>query len=138
MDDFLASITERLGIDSATAKGATAKVLAFVKSKLGDEQFSQLLSKIPGAADLVSDDGESSGGGGGGMFGGLAKMASSAIGGGAGDGVELAAALGGAGIGAEKAGPFLGSLMGFIKEKAGDSVIGQITEKIPALKDALG
>ena len=65
-------------------------------------------------------------------------MASSAIGGSGGDGVELAGLLSGAGIGADKVAPFLGSLVGFIKEKAEDSVISQITDKIPALKDALG
>ena len=73
MDDFIASVASQLGIDAATAKSATGKVLDFVKSKLGEEQFSQLASKIPGAADLASGAGEASGGGGGGMLGSLRR-----------------------------------------------------------------
>jgi len=89
MDSFIASITESLGISDGVAKKATSHVLNFVKDKLPGGDFAALLKKLPGAEGFLGGD-EKKEAGGGGMFGGLAQAASSMVGGGAGEGLELA------------------------------------------------
>ena len=140
MEEFIANVAKQLGIDQAIAKSATSQVLKFIQDQLGDES-SSLLSKLAGADALVSGATNSGGGdagGGGGMLGSLSKMAFSAIGGSAGEGLELAGKLKIAGLGVDQAAPFLTSFTGFVKQHAGEAVIDQVAEKIPALKELLG
>jgi hypothetical protein len=137
MQEFIQSITQQLGIGEDTAKSATSGVLGFLKDKVGGDTFSSLLSKIPGADQFVGDGGGESSDSGGGLLGGITSMASSAIGGDAGEGIELTSLLQNAGLDAEQGTSFLGKLVGFIKEKAGDDIVQQIAEKIPALKSVL-
>ena len=66
------------------------------------------------------------------------KMASSALGGGAGDAVELSGKLQESGLGLDKFGSFGTMLMDFIKGQAGEGMVGTILEKIPELKKMLG
>ena len=56
----------------------------------------------------------------------------------AGEGLELTSLLSKAGLDAEQGTSFLAKIVGFIKEKAGEEIFSQITEKIPALKSVLG
>jgi len=140
MEEFIQSIAKQLGISEDVAKSITSKILGLVKGKLGDSDFSSLASKIPEADKLAAESAEASedSGGGGGLLGSLTKMASSAIGGEAGEGLEIAGVMKSAGLDTEKGASFLSKLVEFIKDKAGDQVVNQITDKIPALKSVLG
>jgi hypothetical protein len=75
MQDFINSVTERLGIDEDQAKSAVGSVLAMLR-KDGDADGGALLDKLPGA-NALADEAEGGGGGGGllgkvtGMLGGL-------------------------------------------------------------------
>lgn len=137
MQEFIESAAEKLGIDKSIAEKATGVVLGFLKSKLGDGDFGDLASKLPGATGLLesTDDADS---GGGGMLGGVMKMASSALGGEAGDALELTGKLKDTGLNLDQFGSFGTMIMDFIKDKAGDGMVNTILEKLPELKKMLG
>ena len=137
MDELIQQLTSKLGIDASVAKGATEKAMAMVKEHVGDDIFSKISSAIPGASDAASQ-GAAPASGGGGMLGKLAGMASSALGGSAGGGLELASSLTSAGVGTDKLGGFVSMLVEFIKEKAGKEVMDQVLAKFPMLKTLIG
>ncbi|TWU48403.1 DUF2780 domain-containing protein [Rubripirellula reticaptiva] len=141
MDELIAQLTGKLGIDESVAKAATGKALAMVKQHAGDDLFGKIASAIPGASEAAASGAvanEPAGGGGGGMLGKLAGMASSALGESAGGGLELGAALSSAGIESDKLGSFLSTVIAFLKEKAGPEVMDQVLAKFPMLKTLLG
>jgi hypothetical protein len=138
MQEFIESAAEKLGIDKSIAEKATGVVLGFIKSKLGDSDFGDLAAKLPGATGLLETAGGGGDSAGGGMLGGVMKMASSAIGGGAGDALELTGKLKDSGLGLDQFGSFGTMLMDFVKDKAGEGAVGTIVEKIPELKKMLG
>ena len=94
-----------------------------------------------GVGDLDPDDvaalqdGDS---GGGGLLGGVMKMASSAIGGEAGDALELTGKLKDSGLDVGKFGSFGTMLVDFIKDKAGEGTVDAILAKLPELKKLTG
>ena len=139
MNDFIESVTNQLGLDESTAKGATGSVLGFLKSGLGD-QFSEIASKLPGADELISQAPEatSSSGGGGGLLGSITKVASSMLGGNSGEGMELMGSLSQLGLSTEQGGSFISMLIDYIKDKVGEQAVAMITEKLPILKSVLG
>lgn len=140
MDELIAQLTSKLGIDDSIAKAATGKAMAMVKEHAGDDLFGQIADKVPGAADMAQQGVSSSGGSasGGGMLGKLAGMASSALGGSAGGGIELGAALSETGLKTDQMGGFVSMIVDFLKEKAGDQVMDQVLAKFPMLKSLLG
>ncbi|TWU60593.1 hypothetical protein Poly51_08710 [Rubripirellula tenax] len=142
MDELIAQLTSKLGIDESVANAATGKAMALVKQHAGDELFGKIASAIPGAVESAatgaSDAGSDAASGGAGMLGKLAGMASSALGGSAGGGLELGAALTGAGLEPDKMGGFVSMIVGFLKEKAGAEVMDQVMAKFPMLKTLLG
>lgn len=142
MEDLIKQITSQLGIDESVATGATQKAMAMVKEHAGDDLFGKISSAIPGAADAASAGAQEAAGGaaeaGGGMFGKLAGMASSALGGSAGGGLELASSLSSAGVDSDKMGGFVTMVVGYLKENVGDEVMDQVLAKFPMLKSLLG
>ncbi|SMP46033.1 Protein of unknown function VcgC/VcgE [Neorhodopirellula lusitana] len=139
MDELIEQLTSQLGIDSSTANAGVSKTMAMLKDHAGDDLFGKISGAIPGAAEAAQADGGSAGAvAGGGMLGKLAGMASSALGGNAGGGLEMASALASTGIDAEKLGPFITTVIGFLKEKLGDDVVDQLLSKLPMLKTLLG
>ncbi len=137
MDEFIQSAVSQLGIDESTAKNATGTALGFIKNGLGD-QFSGIAEKLPGAEQLISAAPQAEASGGGGLMGSLKGAASSMLGGGAAEGMELMGALRNSGLSAEQGGSFITMLIDFIKSKVGDGIMGQITDKIPMLKTLVG
>ncbi len=139
MDELIKQITSQLGIDESIATTATQKAMAMIKDQAGDDLFGKISAAIPGAEDVASagaaDGGASAGGG---MLGKLAGMASSAMGGSAGGGLELASMLSGAGVDKDKMGGFVTMIIDFLKARAGDEVMDQVLAKFPMLKTLLG
>lgn len=134
MEEFIQNIAKQLGISEAIAKQATSVILGFIKSKLADGDFGQLASQIPGLSDLASAEPSGEASGGGGLLGGVMKMASSAIGGEAGDALELTGKLKETGLDIGQMGSFGSGLVDFIKDKAGDGAIDMLTSQMPELK----
>lgn len=141
MDELIKQLTSQLGIDESVATGATAKAMAMVKQHAGDDLFAKISSAIPGAADSASAGAETVAGGSdmaGGMLGKLAGMASSALGGSAGSGLELVSSLTSAGVDTDKLGGFVSMIVNYLKENVGDEVMDQVLAKFPMLKTLLG
>ncbi len=136
MDELIQILTTKLGIDPKTASAAVAKIMAMVRQHGGAEIFDKIAAAVPGAADSAAN-GESKPAGGGGMLGKLAGMASSAIGGKAGGGLELTAALAAAGISTEQIGPLVTTVIEFLRNKLGDETVDQLLGKFPMLKTLL-
>ena len=134
MDQLVQLLASKLGIEESVAKSAVTKVLEFLKDKLDDDVFTSLLGKLPGAEQLVAAAGDSGGAAEGGMLGGLAKMASSALGSNAGDGVQLAGQLSEAGLATDQVPAFLTQVVEFVKENVSEEMLQQLTDSIPALR----
>ncbi|TWT69644.1 DUF2780 domain-containing protein [Crateriforma conspicua] len=138
MDELIQRLASQLGIDPSLAKTASEKAMSMIKDNAGDDLFGQIADKIPGASDAATSGAAAQPAGGGGMLGKLAGMASSALGGSAGGGIELGAALSESGLEADKVGGFVQMVVEFIKEKVGDEVLEQLLAKFPMLKTLIG
>lgn len=139
MDELIKQLTSQLGIDESVAKNAAGKAMAMVKSHAGDDLFSKISSAVPGVEEMAAaDDDDAAEPAGGGMLGKLAGMASSAIGGKAGGGLEIASALTSTGLGTDQVGGFMTMLVNFLKEKVGSEVMDQVLGKFPMLKTLIG
>ena len=137
MDELIAQLTSKLGIDSSVANNATGKALAMVKEYAGDDLFDKISSAIPGAGEAAEQGASATSGaagGGGGMLGKLAGMASDALGGSAGEAIELGSSLSAAGLDTSQIAGFAAMVVEFLREKVGDEVMDQILEKVPMLK----
>ena len=139
VEELIQLLTTKLGIDASVASGATGKAMAMLKEQAGDDLFGKIADAVPGLGEAAEQSGaDDDGGGGGGMLGKLAGMASGAIGGSAGQGLELGAALKNAGLETEQMGGFASTVIEFLKDKVGDEVIDQLLEKVPMLKSLVG
>ncbi len=138
MQDLIESLSTKLGIDKSIAEKATGVVMGFMKDKLADNDFGQLLEKLPGASNLIGQAKESSSGGGGGMMGSLLGAAASAIGGKAGDALALTGKLKDTGLDVGKFGDFGATVTDYIKEKAGDDLFGKVLSGVPELAKLAG
>ena len=133
MDDFINSVSEKLGISSENATSATGGILKMVKQAVPEGDFSNLLSKIPGAEKIVNQSENQSSSDAGGILGSVSGMASGILGGG-GAGLDALSALSGAGLDGEKGKSFLTMLLDYVKDKVGEDMVNNIVGKIPALK----
>lgn len=138
MQDLIESLATKLGIEKSIAEKATGVALAFLKDKLDDTMFGQLLEKLPGASNLLGEAEESSSGGGGGLMGSLLGAASSAVGGEAGGALALAGKLKDTGLDASKFGDFGSTVTDYIKDKAGDDLFGKVLAGVPELAKLAG
>lgn len=137
MQEFIKSAVSQLGIDESTATNATGTALGFLKNMLGD-QFAEVADKLPGADQLIGETAPSHEPGDGGLLGTIKNAASSILGGGAGESMELIGALQKTGLSADQGSSFITMLINFIKEKVGPDVVNQIMSKLPMLKSMVG
>lgn len=127
MEELLARVCARTGLDAATAQAAIGHILAFLQKEGPEPQVSQLMAALPGSDTLVAETnaGEGSGGGGGlmGMLGGM-------MGGGV---MALGQKLMAAGVPMGQMQPLGQELFAVGREKAGEDVMGPIVGSIPGL-----
>ncbi len=137
MEELIKNAVAQLGIDEAATRSATGSLFGFIKEGIGDD-FSQIADKLPGVDDLISQASSASAGADeGGILGGIAKAASSVLGGSAGEGLELVSILEKLGLSTDQIGSLVTMVINFIKENVGDSAIDLIVDKVPALKPFL-
>lgn len=138
MEDLIKSVVGELGLDEGVTRDATGSLFGFIKEGMGGD-FSQIADKLPGVDDLISGASGAVAGGdeGGGMLGGIAKAASSVLGGSVGEGLELAGILEKLGLSTDQIGSLVTMVINFVKEHVGEEVIDMITDKVPALKPFL-
>ena len=54
MEDFIQTATTQLEVSEQASRRAAQFILQFVKSQLGESDFEQLIEKLPGAGELLS------------------------------------------------------------------------------------
>ena len=130
MHELVQMLTQKLGVSQDQARKATSGVLQLMHRKMGDAEFKNVLSKIPGAAEMAGG-GEGGGGKGAGLLGKL-------LGGGGGDGGGLPKILTESGIGADKLEPFMNTFMDYLRSKGGDGLVQQVMGHFPKLQKRMG
>jgi hypothetical protein len=123
MDELIGRITERTGLDAATAQKAIGIILAFLQKEGPPAEVGQLLAAMPGAEQAVSQSGDGGPGATGGGFMGM-------LGGGV---MALGTQLMGAGVSMGQMQPLGRELFAYGREKAGEDVMGPIVGSIPGL-----
>ncbi|MET0430121.1 MAG: DUF2267 domain-containing protein [Microvirga sp.] len=126
MEELLARVTARTGLDAATAQTAIGHILAFLQKEGPATEVGQLLAALPGSETLVADAnaGESGGGGLMGMLGGMM---------GGGGVMALGQKLMAAGVPMGQMQPLGQELFAFGREKVGEDAMGPIIGSIPGL-----
>lgn len=125
MEELIARVTNRTGLDAATAQTAIGHILAFLQKEGPATEVSQLMAAMPGAESLVATSNADEGGGGlmgmlGGMMGGGGVMA-------------LGQKLMAAGVPMGQMQPLGQELFAFGREKVGEDAMGPIIGSIPGL-----
>lgn len=134
MDELIKQLTAQIGVDQSTANKAVGTVLSLLKKEGGDDLFGKIAAAIPGAQAAADSAPSPTDTAGGGLLGSVMGM----LGGSAGKGLALAAALKALGIQEDKMGSFAAIVIDFIKQKAGPDVVNQLIAKLPMLKSILG
>jgi hypothetical protein len=131
MQDFLKSAAAQLGVSEEKVAGATGGILDLIKQNADSGDVKEMLSKIPGASDLM---GKSGGGGGGGLLGALGGM----LGGDAGKALGAADLVQSSGLDLSKLGGLLEMLKKYVQPLLGEDLVKRLLAKVPGLGDLLG
>ncbi len=140
MEEFITSAAAKFGISADKVRSLTGGLLKKAKDHGGDD-FDALAGQVPGVEQAATqadddDDAPKSGGLLGGFGGGLLSKAASAVG--AGGAVDVMGLFQKAGLDPSKAGGFVSSLVGFLKEKAPAGLVDGLLAKVPGLKNFIG
>ena len=123
MEELLARVTDRTGLDRATAQTAIGHILAFLQKEGPAAEVGKLLAALPGAdAVIAAATAEDGGGGLMGMLGGM--------GGGV---MVLGQKLMSAGVPMGQMQPLGQELFAYGREQAGEDTMGAIIGSIPGL-----
>lgn len=128
MEQIIATIADKVGIDIELANKAVGIVLNLVDSSVSDEIKEKLYSVLPEAQAMAEAGGESSGGG-------LLGMASGLFGGGGGA-MGAVAAMGkltDAGLDTDQITEMGKGLLSSVGEVGGEDLVGEIVGSIPGL-----
>ena len=123
MEELLARITQKTGLEASTAQKAIAIILRFLEKEGPPAEVSRLFATIPGAENVVAQSGD---GGPGAMAGGFMGI----VGGGV---MALGTQLMSAGVGMGQMEPLGRELFAYGREKAGEDTMGAIVGSIPGL-----
>ncbi|MBF9232019.1 DUF2267 domain-containing protein [Microvirga alba] len=123
MEELIARVTQKTGLDAATSTKAIGLILAFLRKEGPATEVNQLIAALPGAEEAIAQAG--GGGGGGGLMGMM-----SAMGGGV---MALGGQLMGAGVSMGQMQPLGHELFAYGREKAGEDVMGPIVGAVPGL-----
>ena len=123
MEELIARVTEKTGLEASVARKAIGIILAYLQKEGPANEVNQLVAALPGADEAISNaQGDSSGGGIMGMMG--------AMGGGV---MALGGQLMGVGVSMGQMQPLGKELFAYGREKAGEDVMGPIVGSIPGL-----
>ncbi|MET0528699.1 MAG: DUF2267 domain-containing protein [Microvirga sp.] len=124
MDELLARVTQKTGLDQATARKAIGLILGYLQKEGPANEVNQLINALPGAQEAI-DEGSASGGGGGGLMGMMGSMGGGVM--------ALGGQLMGIGVSMGQMQPLGKELFAYGREKAGEDVMGPIVGSIPGL-----
>jgi len=123
MDELIARVTQKTGLEASVARKAIGLILAYLQKEGPPNEVNQLIGALPGAEEAIGNaQGDGSGGGIMGMMG--------AMGGGV---MALGGQLMSAGVSMGQMQPLGRELFAYGREKAGEDVMGPIVGSIPGL-----
>jgi hypothetical protein len=125
MEDLIARIAAAAGVEPEIAKKAVEMILAFLRKEGPQAEVDALFAAVPGAAEAAG-----AGSNGGGALNGLIG----AIGGGV---MGLAGRLTSLGLGMSEMQTIGREVFAYVREKAGDELVGQVAAAIPGLAQFL-
>lgn len=134
IDQLVAVVSEKLGIDASMAEKAVGVVMGLVNKDGDNAAVSALFDKLPGAAALAQQYGGEITEGGGGLLGKVSGM----LGGNTGDLMGALGALKQTGLSVDQLGEMAPLIKNFMTEHAGEDTVRQALGSVPALKDFLG
>ena len=127
MEDLIARIAAAAGVEPEIAKKSVEMIFAFLRKEGPQAEVDALFAAVPGAAEAAdAASGESGGGALNGLIG--------AMGGGI---VGLAGRLTSLGLGMGEMQIIGRQVFAYVREKAGDEVVGQVAASIPGLAQFL-
>ena len=119
MDELVARLVAKVGIDQATAERAIGIIFEFLLKEGPPDKVQALIDRLPGAAELMeAQEGVDASGGGGFAMGGIM-----------GAGTKLMTA----GLSMGQVQAVTRETIAFARETAGDDAIGEIVGAIPGL-----
>jgi len=127
MEDLVARIAAAAGVEPEIAKKSVEMILAFLRKEGPQAEVDALFAAVPGAAEAAD---AASGKSGGGALSGLIG----AMGGGI---VGLAGRLTSLGLGMGEMQTIGRQVFAYVREKAGDELVGQVAAAIPGLAQLL-
>jgi hypothetical protein len=122
MEELIARVTEKTGLDQATARKAIGLILGYLQKEGPQAEVSQLIGALPGAQDAIE---ESKTGASGGLMGMVGSMGGGVM--------ALGGQLMGIGVSMGQMQPLGKELFAYGREKAGEDVMGPIVGSIPGL-----
>jgi hypothetical protein len=123
MEELIARVTQKTGLEASVARKAIGIILAFLQKDGPPAEVGQLIAALPGADDAIAQAG--SGSGGGGLMGMVGSMGGGVM--------ALGGQLMGAGVSMGQMQPLGRELFAYGREKAGEDVMGPIVGSIPGL-----
>jgi hypothetical protein len=127
MEDLIARIAAAAGVEPEIAKKSVEMILAFLRKEGPQAEVDALFAAVPGAAEAADAGSRESGGG---PLNGLIG----AMGGGI---VGLAGRLTSLGLGIGEMRTIGRQVFAYVREKAGDELVGQVAAAIPGLAQFL-
>jgi hypothetical protein len=124
MDELLARVTQKTGLDQDTARKAIGLILGYLQKEGPATEVNQLIEALPGAKEAIAET-NSGGGGGGGLMGMMGSMGGGVM--------ALGGQLMGIGVSMGQMQPLGKELFAYGREKAGEDVMGPIVGSIPGL-----
>ena len=124
MEDLIARMTAAGGVEPEIAKKSVEMILAFLRKEGPQAEVDALFAAVPGAAEAADAASGESGGG--------------AINGAMGGGIMgLAGRLTSLGLGMAEMQTIGRQVLAYVREKAGDELVGQVAAAIPGLAQFL-
>lgn len=120
MEELIARVTAKTGLDAATATKAIGIILTFLKKEGPTAEVEQLIAALPGAEQAMAQAG-----GGGGIMGMMGSLGGGVMG--------LGSQLMGAGVSMGQMQPLGRELFAYGREKAGEDAMGPIIGAVPGL-----
>ncbi|WP_067338980.1 hypothetical protein [Stappia indica] len=133
MDELIGRIAAAAGISEDLARQAIGIILKFLERDGPPDAVAQILATLPGASQLMAEQG---GGSGGGLLGSLAGKLGGSIGGGMGAMAALNE-LTNAGLDMGEVQTVTRELVQVARERAGDDVVDRVVSSIPGLSQVL-
>ncbi|KLK92750.1 hypothetical protein AA309_13930 [Microvirga vignae] len=122
MDELIARVTQKTGLDQATARKAIGLILGYLQKEGPQTEVNQLIAALPGAQDAIE---QSKTGASGGMMGMIGSMGGGVM--------ALGGQLMGIGVSMGQMQPLGKELFAYGREKAGEDTMGTIMGAIPGL-----